>query len=77
MSNRKSISQNITGSLPFLKTVEQMARYSGLGINKIRSLLEKGELEYVPNGNRKLIADCAINDWYERNKMKGGCNCGN
>lgn len=56
--------------LPMLKTVEQMSRISGIGENKLRSLMDSGELEYVQNGNRRLLADSAIWDWYERAKVK-------
>ena len=52
-----------------LKTVEQMSKISGIGENKLRELMEKRELEYVQNGNRKLIADEAIWKWYEQAKM--------
>lgn len=54
--------------LPMLKTVEQMSKVSGIGENKLRELMDKGELEYVQNGNRRLIADAAIWDWYNRAK---------
>ena len=54
--------------LPMLKTVEQMSRISGIGENKLRELMEHGELEYIQNGNRRLIADAAIWDWYNRVK---------
>ena len=40
---------------PMLKTVEQMSKISGIG-------------EYIQNGNRRLIADAAIWDWYHRAK---------
>ena len=53
---------------PMLKTVEQMSRISGLGENKLRTLMDSGELEYIQNGNRRLIADSAIWDWYNRAK---------
>ena len=43
-------------------------RISGIGENKLRELMDNGELEYVQNGNRRLIADTAIWDWYERAK---------
>ena len=43
-----------------LKTVEQMSKISGIGENKLRELMENRELEYVQNGNRRLIADEAI-----------------
>lgn len=55
--------------IPMLKTVEQMSRISGIGENKLRELINTGELEYVQNGNRKLIADSAIWDWYNRAKV--------
>lgn len=55
--------------MPMLKTVEQMSRVSGIGENKLRELMEKRELEFVQNGNRRLLADAAIWDWYERNKV--------
>lgn len=54
--------------LPMLKTVEQMSRVCGIGENKLRELMDNGELEYVQNGNRRLIADSAIWDWYNRTK---------
>ena len=62
-------------ALPMLKTVEQMSRISGIGENKLRELMESGDLEYIQNGNRRLIADSAIWDWYNRVKTtaaKGG-----
>ena len=48
--------------------VEKMSKVSGIGENKLRELMDNGELEYVQNGNRRLIADTAIWDWYERAK---------
>ena len=59
---------NPTSENPMLKTVEQMSKVSGIGENKLRELMDNGELEYVQNGNRRLIADTAIWDWYERAK---------
>lgn len=35
---------------------------------KLRELMDSGELEYIQNGNRRLIADAAIWDWYHRAK---------
>lgn len=55
--------------VPILKTVEQMSRISGIGENKLRELMEKGEIEYVENGNRKLLVEDAILDWYKRNRV--------
>lgn len=54
---------------PLLKTVEQMSKISGIGENKLRELMENGEIEYVQNGNRRLLAEAAIWDWYERHKV--------
>ena len=54
--------------IPMLKTVEQMSKISGIGENKMRELMDKSEIDYVQNGNRRLLADSAIWDWYERNK---------
>lgn len=54
---------------PLLKTVEQMSKISGIGENKLRELMESGEIEYVQNGNRRLLAEAAIWDWYERHKV--------
>lgn len=54
--------------IPMLKTVEQMSRISGIGENKLRELMDHHEIEYVQNGNRRLLADSAIWDWYNRNK---------
>jgi len=55
--------------MPMLKTVEQMSRISGIGENKLRELMDKGEIEYVANGNRRLLAETAIWDWYNRHKV--------
>ena len=45
-----------------------MSKVSGIGENKLRELMDSGELEYIQNGNRRLIADAAIWDGYERAK---------
>lgn len=58
-----------------LKTVEQMSKLSGIGENKLRELMERGELEYVQNGNRRLIADKAIWKWYEQAKVTAISSC--
>ena len=63
----KKVENNI--ALPMLKTVEQMSKLSGIGENKLRELMERRELEYVQNGNRRLIADAAIWKWYEQAKV--------
>ena len=55
--------------MPMLKTVEQMSRLRGIGENRLRELMDKGEIEYIQNGNRRLLADSAIWDWYNRRKV--------
>ena len=55
--------------MPMLKTVEQMSKVSGIGENRLRELLDTGEIDYISNGNRRLIADSAIWDWYNRTKV--------
>ena len=76
---KKETNNNAAPLLPILKTVELMSKVSGIGENKLRELMDSGELEYIQNGNRRLIADAAIWDWYERAKtaakpptVKGG-----
>ena len=67
--------ETVAEALPMLKTVEQMSRVCGIGENKLRELMDSGDLEYIQNGNRRLIADSAIWDWYNRVKttaVKGG-----
>ena len=54
---------------PMLKSFEQMSVISGIGQNRLREVVEKGELEYVKNGSRILLADKSIWDWYERNRV--------
>lgn len=74
MPNRKR-TEKVTELFPMLKTVEQMSKISGLGENKLRELMDNGEIEYVQNGNRRLLADSAIWDWYECHKITPvGCS---
>ena len=68
MASNKT-TQNAPEIVPILKTVEQMSLISGIGENKLRELMDKGEIEYVQNGNRRLLEDSAIWDWYNRNKV--------
>lgn len=57
MAKKKTETADI---LPMFKTVEQMSRISGIGENKLREIIDNGELEFVHNGNRRLIADSAV-----------------
>ena len=56
-------------SYPLFMTAEQASQVSGLGVNKIRSLLDEGKLDFLPNGNRRLIYLPALLDYYERTKV--------
>ncbi len=76
MAVRKKTTTTPVLDFPMLKTVETMSKISGLGENKLRELMDKGELEYVQNGNRRLLADVAIWDWYERNKITVAASSG-
>lgn len=67
---KKETASPVIPVFPMLKTVEQMSKISGIGENKLRELMDSGELEFIQNGNRRLIADAAIWDWYERAKRK-------
>ena len=71
MAVKKSIAKPEPQALvnKYFKTIEQMSLISGIGENTLRLLLENGEIDYIPVGNRRLIADTAIWDWYERNKV--------
>lgn len=79
----KQLAVKAVEPMPMLKTVEQMSRISGIGENKLRELMDNREIEYIQNGNRRLLADAAIWDWYERNKtsislsQEGRCENGN
>ena len=65
----KKTKETAANSIPMLKTIEQMSIISGIGQNRLREMVEKGEIEYIKNGNRFLLADKAIWDWYERNRV--------
>ena len=54
---------------PLLKTVEQMSRISGIVEHKLREMMDAGEIEFVQNGNRRLLCEAAIWDWYNRHKI--------
>ena len=60
--------KQVQQEMPLFKTVEQMSVISGIGENKLRILIENGEIDYIQNGNRRLLTESAIWDWYERTK---------
>ena len=69
MATKKITKVTTPEFMPMLKTIEQMSHISGIGENRLRELIDNGEIEYIQNGNRRLLADQAIWDWYERNRV--------
>ena len=65
-----AIKKNTTPALPtpLLVTAKELARISGIGENKIRQLMDEGELEYLTIGKHRLLRPEAILDYYERHK---------
>ena len=68
MKHNEQASTIVCSPYPLLKTVEQMSKLSGIGENKLRELMDRRDLEFIQNGNRRLIAEHAVWDWYERAK---------
>lgn len=64
MPNRKK-----QESLPLFLTPEQASKISGLGVNRLRQLMNEGQLEYLPVGNRRLTTVQALLDYYDRAKV--------
>ena len=58
-----------TEQLSLFLTPDQASRISGLGVNRIRQLMEDRQLEYLPVGNRKLTTIEALQDYYQRAKI--------
>lgn len=54
---------------PLFLTPEQAAKISGLGVNRVRQLMDEGQLEYLPVGNRRLTTVQALLDYYARAKV--------
>ncbi|MDL2273318.1 helix-turn-helix domain-containing protein [Oscillospiraceae bacterium OttesenSCG-928-G22] len=69
MATKKTTTKKSTDSLPIFKTAETMATVSGIGEGKLRELMDKNEIDFVRIGNRRLLTEEAIIDWYERNKI--------
>lgn len=53
---------------PMLLNAKQMSRVSGIGESTLRTLMAKGELEYLEIGSHKLICVNAVWDFYNRNR---------
>lgn len=54
---------------PLFLTPEQAAKVSGLGVNRIRQLMDTRQLEYLQVGNRRLTTIEALHDYYRRAKV--------
>ena len=54
---------------PLFLTPEQAAKVSGLGVNRVRQLMDDRQLEYLPVGNRRLTTVAALRDYYCRAKI--------
>ncbi len=52
------------------KTAKQMAEMSGIGCETLRRMIKQNEIDYVQIGNRSLLTEQAMWDWYERNKKQ-------
>ena len=48
---------------PMLKTVEQMAVVSGIGENRLRQLMDNGELEFIQNGDPGKVCKQRVLIW--------------
>ncbi|MFR4088288.1 MAG: DNA-binding protein [Dysosmobacter sp.] len=58
-----------TEVFPLFLTPEQASKVSGIGVNRIRQLMDEGQLEYLPVGNRRLTTVQALLDYYDRAKV--------
>ena len=56
-----------TENLPLFLT--PASKVSGIGVNRIRQLMDEGHLEYLPVGNRRLTTVKALLDYYDRAKV--------
>lgn len=54
---------------PLFLTPEQASKLSGIGVNRIRQLMDQRQLEYLPVGNRRLTTIKALLDYYRRAKV--------
>lgn len=68
-SAKKNMPNEQDHASPILKTVEHMSRLSGIGENKLRDLMDSGDLEYIKIGNRRLLTEEAIWKWYNQYKI--------
>lgn len=55
---------------PMLMPASTMSRVSGIGEATLRTLMAKGEIEYLQIGTHKLLCVNAVWDYYERHKTR-------
>lgn len=67
--SKKTVKSAYTNPLPTFKTIELMSMVCGIGENRLRQLMDNGELEYLPVGNRRLLADEAVWNYYQQHKV--------
>lgn len=69
----KTKNSNAAQPTPMLMPPDLMSKICGIGENRLRALMDAGELEYLPVGNRRLLCAQAIWDYYQRKKVSA-CN---
>ena len=72
--SKAQLTENINAALPYMDAdmrelaKRALSKVDALTEEEFAELMDSGELEYIQNGNRRLIADAAIWDWYHRAK---------
>lgn len=54
----------------YLLSVKEVSERLRLGINAVRKLIKKGELEYLEVTREKSVLNSSVNDFIKRNKNK-------
>jgi excisionase family DNA binding protein len=55
---------------PLAWPIPQAAKRAGFGETKFREAIDRGEIAYVQNGDRKLIEDEEIKRWLASKRQK-------
>lgn len=63
------MAKNTELSMPMFLTVEQASKLSGIGVNRLRQLLDARQVEYITVGNRKLTTRESLLAYYDRAKV--------
>jgi len=66
----KKATINTTAAWPLLKTAAEMSRICGIGENRLRTMMDNGEVEFLQVGSKRLLTIRAIQEYYERNKVR-------